>query len=291
MLSFGDSHCQGILASSAGFEERLAATYYDAQSVYLKIANYTGDSKWLACARAAEAVYGSQYVGANGGRVPGFWNFSEGLTLAALGGHSSQAAHLERLLSDNAAYSSEASNLGETASANLSREVAFAILSQLNAELLGAAPRARTGALIDQALGHIDQWFVSRTAGYVRPFMFALTARTLIQVEAQRGDPRILPAVRTGADWLWSHTWVASARAFQYTDVPTSTGGTEPAPDLNLLIAPVYAWLWQKTGDQRYRDMADAIFAGGVTQAFLGNSKQFNQNYLWSFDYVTWTGQ
>ncbi len=37
-----------------------------------------------------------------------------------------------------------------------------------------------------------------------------------------------------------------------------------------------------------YRDRGDAIFAGGVEQAWLDGGKQFNQNYRWSFDCVTW---
>jgi hypothetical protein len=56
-----------------------------------------------------------------------------------------------------------------------------------------------------------------------------------------------------------------------------------------LLIAPAYSWVWTQTGDPKWRDRADAIFAGGVAGAFLGNPKQFNQSYRWSFDYVRWS--
>ena len=47
--------------------------------------------------------------------------------------------------------------------------------------------------------------------------------------------------------------------------------------------------MWTQTGDPKWRDRADAIFAGGVAGAFLGNPKQFNQSYRWSFDYVRWS--
>ena len=73
------------------------------------------------------------------------------------------------------------------------------------------------------------------------------------------------------------------AEAFWYD----STDATAAAPDLNLLIAPAYAWLYRQTGDPAYRDRGDQIFAGGVKLAWLG-AKQFNQNYRWSFDYVRW---
>ena len=57
--------------------------------------------------------------------------------------------------------------------------------------------------------------------------------------------------------------------------------------DLNLLIAPAYAWLFKQTGTVTYRDKANALFAGG-TKAYLGDGKHFNQNYRWSFKYVEW---
>ena len=73
--------------------------------------------------------------------------------------------------------------------------------------------------------------------------------------------------------------------------------GTRPsqpnpaAPDLNLLIAPAFAWMYQQTGDTTYRDRGDQIFAGGVKGAISTDGKQFNQNYMWSFDYVKWRQQ
>ena len=64
----------------------------------------------------------------------------------------------------------------------------------------------------------------------------------------------------------------------------------DPAPDLNLIIAPAYAWMYYMTGDTKYRDWGDQIFAGGVTNAqnWLYLGKQFDQNYWWSPAYVTW---
>jgi hypothetical protein len=62
----------------------------------------------------------------------------------------------------------------------------------------------------------------------------------------------------------------------------------QPAPDLNLLIAPLYAWLWKQTGNPSYRDRGDQLWQGGVEGAYLDGGKQFNQNYWWSFDYVAW---
>ncbi len=64
--------------------------------------------------------------------------------------------------------------------------------------------------------------------------------------------------------------------------------GLGPAPDLNLMIAPLYGWLFQQTGDVKYRDIGDRIFTSGVQRAYLDGGKQFTQNYRWSFQYLNW---
>src|SRR5207302_11359528 len=119
-----------------------------------------------------------------------------------------------------------------------------------------------------------------------------LTAEALIGYYQKTNDPRIFLAIKTAMDWLWANAWVPSNQAFWYQNwVPDPSQplpATTVAPDLNLLIAPAYAWLYQMTGDTTYRDEGDQIFAGGVAGAYLAGSKQFNQNYKWSFDYVKW---
>ena len=289
MLSYGRTHCQSSGNPNIGFDERLAASYYDAEWVFYRIGDYTNDQSWYACAQLAEATYGNNYVQTNNGAVPGYWNFSHGLTRNFLSTGNATSRQSAILLAENASYAPDWTPLSWTANANMSREVAYAIMSYLNAENLGQKHRARTEPLVAQALGHINQWTVSQTADYVRPFMFSLTAQALISYDSQiGGNSAILPAIRKGADWIWDHCWLPDSNAFKYTDRVVSSGGTDPAPDLNLLIAPVFAWLWNQTGDPKYRDRADQIFAGGVKNAWLVNAKQFNQNYRWSFDYVKW---
>src|SRR5262249_9781040 len=110
--------------------------------------------------------------------------------------------------------------------------------------------------------------------------------------ETQSQDSRIPVAVKIAMDWLWANAWNASGQAFWYGLYGPAIGPfqtTSNAPDLNLLIAPAFAWLYKQTGDTTYRDRADAIFAGGVTQACPScDGKHFNQQYRWSFDYMKW---
>src|SRR6202041_3728927 len=64
-------------------------------------------------------------------------------------------------------------------------------------------------------------------------------------------------------------------------------------PDLNNLISPAYAWMYLQTGDTKYREEADNIFADGVlyNDAINWDGKEFSQNYRWRFDYIKWRDQ
>lgn len=287
MLEFGNRHCNE-LKNGSNFDVKLLTTYYDAQWVYYQIADYTGDTKWMSCAQAAEKVYRDQYVIANNGGVPGYWNFSHGVLQDYLRTGDGNSRNALQMLATKAAYAGDSTPLSSTQHADYSREVAYSMMAYMNAEFAGFPRRSRLNELRDQALDHLDQWFGKKNAPYVRPFMVALTAQALITYDKHIGDPRILPALENAMNELWKNTWIPQQESFQYTDRNHSSGGTEPAPDLNLLIAPVYGWLYHKTGKAHHRDRGDQIFAGGVKQAYLVNGKQFNQNYRWSFEYLKW---
>jgi hypothetical protein len=117
------------------------------------------------------------------------------------------------------------------------------------------------------------------------PFMVGLTMEALINYYEKTGDVRIPTQIRLAADGLWSTAWVPASSSFYYESAGDQTVGIA---DLNLLIAPAYAWLWQKTGAAKYLQSGDQVFAGGVLYANFWSGKQFSQNYRWSFDYVNW---
>lgn len=300
MTTYGAKHCATLKDPNVAFDPKLAATYYDAIWVYFNIADYTHDSSWLSCAQAAEAVYRDKYVVPNNGNIPGYWNFTHGMTIDAQrnGDTASKAAVIS--VANNGAYAPDTTPIEWTADNTMSREVAYNIMTMLNAESLGRPRTARYGQLVDQAFGHMNQWFVLKTAKYIRPFMVSLTAHALISNNEKNPDARTLPAIKGACDWLWANMWSATGNAFRYTNVDTATfpstdpayntGGTELAPDLNLLIAPIFAWVYKQTGDSKYLSEADAIFSGGVKQAYLVNAKQYNQNYRLSFKYLEWRG-
>ncbi|MDQ6827806.1 MAG: hypothetical protein M3081_02960 [Gemmatimonadota bacterium] len=269
----------------------LGATYYDGARVYYQIADYTGQGTFITCARNAAAVY-RHYVLYNGGGVPGYWNFPHGQLMDFERRGDTLARGAVVALGTNM-YSAPTTPLAWTENFAASRETAYAVNAMRLTEKLGNPHRARLDSMVVQALHHLDQMCVAQTATFVQPFMVGLTAEALIGWHDGSSDQRVLPAVKSCADWMWSHTWLASQNTMQYanTNYCTPSGdcvNTGPAPDLNLLIAPLYAWIYRQTGDATYRARADSLFVGGVRDAWLDGAKQFNQNYRWSFAYVTW---
>jgi|GEM_PF-795274 len=210
-----------------------------------------------------------------------------------------------------------------------SREIAYAIGTNILAERAGNARQTQRMQLyLAMALNHLHEWRTQTfgnpdaTYHYFQPFMFGLTADALIsyyewEIEQGRTPDETIPnAIKAMADWMWTapvvdqsgkNMWVPNLGgtagawtdtggtgygAFRYSDrTYTVSGGGQPnpAPDLNLLIAPSYAWLYKHFGDPAYRDRGDLLWAGGVALASLGYSgKIYNQNYRLSFNCVKW---
>jgi hypothetical protein len=299
MVTYGRQHCNELQPGGAPDSYQLEYTYYDAESVYYQIMKYTGDPTWKYCASLAQGLYRDKIVLPQNGKIPGYWSFTKGLLLDWQRTKDQLDYTAVDGIVQNAAFHGE-TPLEWTASIDSSREVAYAIMNYLNAETMGMPRRSRLADMVNQALGHIDQWFVSKTAPYMRPFMVAITCKALIQYYDATHDPRIPPAVKKAMDGAWTQAWLPQQQTFQYTNVETrnispasmgyNTGGTDPTPDLNLMIAPVYAWWYLQSGDTTYRDKADQIFAAGVTKGgpALYYAKQFNQNYWWSFEYLNY---
>lgn len=170
--------------------------------------------------------------------------------------------------------------------------------------------RQRLLHLREQVYDHIYQWFVRGWeqdplvgcggGDFLRPFMVALTAHTLIRDWEAESDPRVsdlrlLPSLRLAADWLGKNARMTSsdpAKCMKPTMWWAENDTTSPTCDLNLLIAPMYGFLYWLTGDEQYRAWGDELFNAGVEAGEnLGNGKQFNQQYWWSVDYVNWRAQ
>lgn len=263
------------LAKSTG-DVALAATYYDATRVFQQLGLEES---------AAIKVYRDSYVLPNNGAVPGYWTFTDGLTDHALRGDA-ESKRAALLISQNAMYHQDWKPTASMVGVSLSRENAYALLDHLNAERLGEPRRERLAGLFNNALGHVEQW--QKPGTYVQPFMCGLTATALIRYHDQvEKDPRIVPALKRLADSLWANAWRDNAWSFYYESTSPDNG----APDLNLLIMPLYAFVYRETGVEKYREQAIQIFDGGVNGAWLDGPKQFNQTYLRGWESLKWIEQ
>lgn len=289
MVSYGDKYC-GSTDSS-----------YDAARVYYQMADYTRDARWNECAKKAVQAYRDGYLKPNGNRAAGWIIFPHGLVedFKRTGDQASKIAFLE--LAKGSAFAASYP-LQWTASANASREVAYNVMAKLIAVTYGGQVWG-LDEQVKQAFDHIAQWTRLRQgqpsgtdADYVRPFMVALTSEALIQWAAGDAAKRtkVQAALQPLWDSLWNCCWIPAHQSLMYTDRPddgNNQGGQEPAPDVNLLIAPAYAWLYSQTQDPKWRDRADNLFTGGVMKACLVcGAKQFNESYRWSFSYFDWRG-
>jgi hypothetical protein len=286
MRTYGEKLCADGAIEKCGTWEG-CAWYYDGERVFFQVADYLKEPKFNACAQRSEAVYRDQQVLPSKGKVQGFRIFPHGLVMdfARTGDASSKEAAL--LLTKEAAYAS--GPLAPLVSEARSREVAYNLGAFLAAETLGAPRNPRAAIYVDLALGHLDQWFVSKTYDdAITPFMVGLTAEALIAWWDRTADPRVPLALRPALDWLWQNAWVPAERGFWYEWKKDAPSPGNPSPALNLLIAPAYAWVYARTGEVRYREEGDQIFAGGVSSSFLDSGKNYSQNYRWSFDYVRW---
>ncbi len=274
MLTYGKQHADWMRENkSKAFDPALAATYYDAARVYYNIADDTGDAIWLAAVSDAVYVYRDRYVLPNNGNVPGYWNFGRGLAEHFRRTGDVKSRNAVYAMADTASYSRDWESPNLLTSYEVSREVAYALLTRLEAESIGKAHSARTDLLYTKALGHIDQWTGGAT-GYIQPFMVGITCEALIAYHAATGDARALPAVQRALDLIWTLAWREADGGFYYE----STAPDRGAPDLNMLIAPAFGWVYRQTGDVVYtlslhvvyRDRGDKVFAGDGTAVTSG---------------------
>ncbi|HVA64427.1 MAG TPA: putative Ig domain-containing protein [Terriglobales bacterium] len=312
---------QGNCESTADSE---GIQYYDGAWVYDQIGIYTNNlATWVTgsnkspCptaaagsgpqgAAASMALY-HKYLTDQSYRVQGYWVFPHGLYYACVTGGNAQACtDLHSLtvtdgllLSNNTGYF-DATNV---------REGSYALgLRRLDYDAGGGSTSlAQIQQLVTHCLGFADA-IANGTTGADQPFMDGLLAQALLEYyldpkTGNQSDPRIPPAIQALADHLWAKDWIPRTGGnglFVYNRLQEdngilTTGGGSDLRNLNLMVAPLYAWLYEQTGDTRYLGEGDAIWDSGVTDNIdngLGwSGKNFSQQYRWSFDYVLWRSQ
>jgi hypothetical protein len=290
MTYYGARHCNAAAINAAigstGVQTEDNVWYYDGTKVYQQIAAYTNDPTWYTCAGYTNTAYRSWVLATTSTltrstNLQGHRVFPHGLAddYRRVGDARSREGviRLEK-------YSAWA-DFGGSPACHIERETAYILNAYLVAEELGEPRHPKFTTAVDNAFHHLDQNLITKTCAPVTPFMMGLVMEALIHYYERTGDARVPPAIEAAADSLWDWFWMPAYESFAYR---SGYYMDSPAPDLNLLIAPAYAWLWQLTGAPRHLERGDAIFAGGVRRAWLGAGKAFSQNYRSSFDYVKW---
>lgn len=311
MLSFGTTYCTPPLGGPA-FEGFF--WYYDATRVVWQIADYTSNpSTWNPCALAMDALYRAYVLQTpptwtgSAGNIPGYHVFPKGLAMSYVrAGITADKTAIQYMRSLGYA---NPSNIAPTIDWLLSREMSYGLETNLEARTVGLSDLPTFQDVVEVLIGDMDQWFQSQSANYVQPFMVALASEALIQYYEATGDIRVPPLIKLAADQLWSVSFDPLSNSMMYYNYNASLGAPPPqpypyltncsnlpsfsftckgpSPDLNLLIVPVFGWVYQHTGDVTYRNHGDTLFNAGVNGGFLGAGKQFSQNYRWSMRYLT----
>lgn len=264
----GRAACAGNTTTSESM-----AWYYDGQRVFQQLGDVTG-ADWKACADQSEAVYRG-YVLQNGGKVPGYRVFPHGLYRDFVENGDSLSKDAVLALAQSSAFAAAQGGVSTVAS----RETAYLLNARRLANKLGATYSLDIPVAL--SIGHLTQWSETPRP-YLQPFMAGLTMESLIGYYEDTQDPRIPAVIVKVLNVLWANYWHEPTQAFRYDDKAT-TG----SPDLNMLVAPAFAWAYRITGEPIWAERGDQIFNGGL-KAWLGGGKQFSQQYRWSPAYVSW---
>lgn len=302
-------------AAGVGTLAGSTAIQYDGQNCAFRELDRTGDNAtWDPIINRFWQEY-DYYINTTAnpdGQIPAYLSHTDGLAQDVVRATSRSAASLQNIADILANGPYVNSNGGDPVDTTpYMREVAYCLAAFLNYQLAGQSltptQLARRNELLEYSIDHIN-FCAAGGEPYVRPFMVGVVSKVLIQYYTQiTADSRILSALAAASEYIWTACFKTTAgawgaaNAFLYTD-RTGFDGDDAItqPTLNMLIAPLYGWLWSQTGEQQYRDRGDLIFAGGqpvysgglwVSGAYLGSEaaalpKQVFEQYYWGHKYI-----
>jgi hypothetical protein len=296
MLQYGSKHVNQDNIGCCG--AYTGPWYYDGARAFLQMYDYTGHEPFLEFATKVHNVYRDYMLAGGSGKL--YANFPHGLVMFYERFGDEQAKEAIRVMQGNTPGHGPQYHWG--AGWGNSRPEAYGLSLHLAKQRLGF-PRVEgrkdlgyeSGeTYFDQCLanvlGQMEQWFVSEKARFVYPFLVGLNAEALIEYYEVSHDPEVPYLLKLAADKMYPNplTWHEASESMMIVEEKNGLITRGPAPDLNLMIAPLYAWVCQQTGDVKYCDIADRIFVSGVKKAYLDGGKQFTQSYRWSFKYLEW---
>lgn len=283
--------------------------YYDRALIYYVWYRRTGDAKYLSRANALALDYRKNYLEAANYIVQAHWSMLDGMAIHYLttGDEASRTAigKVADMFTGLTYRDQIGTRTGTDNRVQARYIMALLLANQIQAPSVGIASGGIPGghdwaAELRRALPMIlstqdadGAWRLSDCGDggprAVHPFTTGLLMDALSRYyDLFEADPRIPPAIKRAADYLWANDWVSTERAFKYIErVCPTEGGPTPSADLNNLIVNGFAWTYKMSGDVTYKQRADEIFAGAVAGAWISPSKQFNEVYSSSYRYLS----
>jgi len=297
--------------------------FYDGVDVYYNVEKlltgtaYTGQN-WAQCRSNVQAVY-NPFVNANLGSGNAFMGFSKGYYNDYLA--TSNATDITQINKINTVGNVSPVHGVLVDIGYDQRETAYMMRNMMHGVLLGQTPGG-VGNLSpaqmrdyaeDHVLGMIDQICLTQNPQYYESFMMGIEAMELVDYyQLVTHDPRIPPALACLASWMNTNLWQALNTGSHPYDkyqllmgYSYANGATSCLNTLNNMISPMYAWLFQYTGDATWQTEGDPVWDHGVlfdctevppssginanlTYPFGSNGKSYSQQYQWGPNYITW---
>jgi uncharacterized protein YjdB len=298
--------------------------YYDRGVVYYARYMRTGDATFLSKGHAIALAYRQQYLEPNGYKASPHWSLSRGLELHyrltgdTLSRRAVAGMFGEMLIMHTIVPAGGKADLENTQVSYMENRIQARVLQ-------GALSSYRMGASYARADGYggelspatwptrlrtmLNQILSTQNAngsyswvqicGGQLNYMVGMLNDVLIEYYRDfEQDPRIPGAIERANEYLWTTQWRAADGAFNYASVNcapnpwgTMVGSTDAAGDLNGLLIASFGWLYQRTGDPKWKTRGDEIMAGLILPRWAGayaSSKQFNQAFAESYRYIGW---
>ena len=112
------------------------------------------------------------------------------------------------------------------------------------------------------------------------PFMTGLLLEGMIKYHRLTGDDEAADSIFRAVDWLKNEGIASNGKAVKYTTAEKYLD-SDGAPDLNLSVVHAFGYAYKIGGCQDKDDLKTglALLKKGVSSAYMGNRKHFNQDF------------
>jgi len=272
--------------------------FYDGSRVMLQVndALADGNPNWIASANNIAAQY-SNFVIAHNGGVFSLAAYTSGMYMLwkrGLGDTALYQQGIDTLVNGSKTMFTSYPNIH----VGYQRESAINLITLVRYSQMTGARAAYLTESANIIAGHLGQ--LTQGGLFDQPFFDGISMEALISAYEYDGTtfawvPSFLAWYQ---DWFWTHaidtdSADATYGSAAYNVIPVNLWPACTFPNnlvmwytgLNNLFCPVWAWLYNLTGNDTYRQRGDLLFEHTLDEPIY-DGKWFSQVYTWGFDYV-----